>query len=259
MLACMLLVFLGFVALGTWQVKRLFWKLDLIARVDQRVHAPAVAAPAVQDWPDVNADGQEYLHVRVNGVYLYQYTVKVQAATDLGAGYWLLTPLRAEDGALYLINRGYVTAEGALADRQRHQGTVATSASALSVSGLLRISEPGGGFLRHNDAAADRWFSRDVQAIAARHQLNKLAPYFIDAAADPADAIRESQMLSAGEPIAGLTVIAFRNSHLVYAFTLYALALMTAGACFLAVRDEKRQRQAQADSHAQDNEDGKQG
>ena len=30
----MLLVFLGFLALGAWQVKRLFWKLDLIERVE---------------------------------------------------------------------------------------------------------------------------------------------------------------------------------------------------------------------------------
>ncbi|MGG2477358.1 SURF1 family cytochrome oxidase biogenesis protein, partial [Rhizobium sp. BR5] len=26
-------------ALGTWQVQRLFWKLDLIERVDARAHA----------------------------------------------------------------------------------------------------------------------------------------------------------------------------------------------------------------------------
>jgi len=251
----MLLVFLGFITLGSWQVKRLFWKLDLIARVDQRVHAAAVAAPRAQDWSKVSADSHEYLHVHVNGVYLYQYTVKVQAATELGAGYWLLTPLRSDDGSLYLINRGYVTAEGAVADQQAHQAAAVTTSS---VSGLLRMSEPGGGFLRHNDAAADRWFSRDVRAIAGQHRLPNVAPYFIDAAAASTDAARESQMLSTGEPIAGLTVIAFHNSHLVYAFTWYALALMMAGACFWIIRDEQRQRQAQADSHVQDNEDGKQ-
>src|SRR5262245_42515181 len=39
------LLFAGFCALGTWQVQRRAWKLDLIARVDQRVHAAAVPAP----------------------------------------------------------------------------------------------------------------------------------------------------------------------------------------------------------------------
>jgi surfeit locus 1 family protein len=33
-------LFLGFVALGAWQVQRLSWKLDLIERVEQRLKAP---------------------------------------------------------------------------------------------------------------------------------------------------------------------------------------------------------------------------
>ncbi|WP_304439400.1 SURF1 family cytochrome oxidase biogenesis protein, partial [Acidovorax sp. SD340] len=35
-------LFLGFIALGTWQVQRRAWKLALIERVDQRVHAAPV-------------------------------------------------------------------------------------------------------------------------------------------------------------------------------------------------------------------------
>ena len=31
------------------------------------------------------------------------------------------------------------------------------------------LTEPGGGFLRSNDARADRWFSRDIAAIARAH------------------------------------------------------------------------------------------
>ena len=42
---CAALVFSGLVALGLWQVERRAWKLDLIAKVEQRVHAPPVAAP----------------------------------------------------------------------------------------------------------------------------------------------------------------------------------------------------------------------
>ena len=36
----------GFIALGVWQVERLQWKRDLIARVDARVHATPAALPA---------------------------------------------------------------------------------------------------------------------------------------------------------------------------------------------------------------------
>ncbi|MFZ3117782.1 MAG: SURF1 family cytochrome oxidase biogenesis protein, partial [Variovorax sp.] len=50
-----LLVFCGFVALGTWQVERRAWKLDLIERVDARVHAAPVDAPSRAAWPQVDA------------------------------------------------------------------------------------------------------------------------------------------------------------------------------------------------------------
>jgi len=87
------------------------------------------------------------------------------------------------------------------------------------------MSEPNGGFLRTNDPASDRWFSRDVTAIAQSRDLDKVAPYFIDAERDPSDA---------GPPVAGLTVIAFSNNHLVYALTWGALAaLAAAGAIFV--------------------------
>jgi surfeit locus 1 family protein len=53
------LFFVLFVALGTWQVKRRAWKLDLIARVEQRVHAPPTAAPEPDQWPAVTVAADE--------------------------------------------------------------------------------------------------------------------------------------------------------------------------------------------------------
>ena len=43
-----------------------------------------------------------------------------------------------------------------------------------------------------------------------------------------------------GQPVGGLTVIAFANSHLVYALTWYALALMVAGAAIALTRQKAR-------------------
>jgi surfeit locus 1 family protein len=53
----------------------------------------------------------------------------------------------------------------------------------IALTGLLRIGEPGGGFLRRNDPANDRWYSRDVQALAAARGLRDAAPFFVDAKA----------------------------------------------------------------------------
>ncbi len=76
----------------------------------------------------------------------------------------------------------------------------------VEVTGLLRLTEPGGAFLRSNDPAGKRWYSRDVAAIAAARGLTDVAPYFVDAAR-PAS---ESRGLV---PIGGLTVVAIHQQH----------------------------------------------
>lgn len=223
------LLFSGFAALGTWQVKRLFWKIDLIERVDQRVKAPAVAAPGPVQWPQLSAVTDEYRHVQVSGTFLHEQETLVQAVTALGSGFWVLTPLKLDDGTVLLVNRGFVPPEHrARANRQATEPKGATT-----VTGLLRMSEPQGAFLRRNDPAAQRWYSRDAQAIAVAQGLHSVAPYFVDAQAGPS-----------GEwPVGGLTVVAFPNNHLVYAITWYALAMMVLGAAWYVRRDAQRPRQ----------------
>ena len=210
-----------FLALGTWQVQRLFWKLDLIARVESRVHADPLPAPASAEWPAISQEKDEYRHVTATGLFQHDKTVLVQAVTERGAGFWVLTPLVLPDESTIVINRGFVPA-----DKRDPAARVASEVAAgpVTVTGLLRLSEPGGGFLRANDPANDRWFSRDIAAIAATKGLNNVAPYFIDADATPNPG---------GLPVGGLTVIAFRNSHLVYALTWYALAVMSLAGVYL--------------------------
>ena len=220
MTALLLGLAVAFIALGTWQVQRLFWKLDLIARVEARIHADAVPAPegAVDPAED------EYRRVTATGLFEHAKSVLVQAVTERGAGFWLLTPLHLADSSIVLVNRGFLPADRSTPDA-RVAGELA--AGPVSVTGLLRLSEPGGAFLRSNDPANDRWFSRDVAAIAAAKGLTNVAPYFIDADATPNPG---------GLPVGGLTVVAFRNSHLVYALTWYALAIMSAGAAYQVFR-----------------------
>lgn len=227
-----LILFVSLIGLGTWQVYRRAWKLDLIARVDQRVRAPPVDPPGPARWPSVTAASDEYRHVRVTGTLLNDRETRVQASTELGSGFWLMTPLRMADGHVVLINRGFIS------PGWKHSET-SDATQPVTVTGLLRLTEPHGRFLRQNDPADNRWFSRDVQAIAAARGLSNVAPYFVDADATPANAG------VAQEPISGLTVIVFPNSHLIYAITWYLLALMVAWAAWRVGREEKRLRRTQ--------------
>jgi surfeit locus 1 family protein len=227
-------VFLG---LGIWQLERRVWKLALIERVDQRVHAPAIAAPGPAAWPAIDADRNEYERIRATGHYLNDRETAVQAVTALGGGFWIVTPFRTDAGFTVLVNRGFVPPERRLAE-SRGAGQVDGE---TSVTGLLRMTEPGGGFLRRNDPAGDRWYSRDAAAIAAARGLGDTAPYFIDA-----EAGSHADPDYAEAPRGGLTVIAFPNSHLVYALTWFGLALMVAAAMIHLVRDGGRNRNARS-------------
>lgn len=226
-------LFLGFVSLGTWQVQRRAWKLDLIERVDRRVHAAPAALPPVEQWSDIRAAQHEYLPVVFQGHWLPGKTVLTQAVTELGAGFWVMTALQRDDGTQVLVNRGFVPQE------QRAQWLEAQPPAdgTATVQGLLRMPEPGGGFLRTNDPAQQRWYSRDVAAISSALGLTQAAPFFVDAGL-PGNAAASSA--ASGWPRAGLTVIRFHNSHLVYALTWYGLALMVVVAGWYVARYERR-------------------
>lgn len=213
---------LVFAGLGIWQLQRLSWKLDLIARVEQRLTAPPVAAPGPAQWNGISVAADEYRRVVLQGRYVDAPETLTMAVTERGPGFWVLAPFQADAGFTVLVNRGFVP-EGRRAVGERRKVT----GEEARVVGLLRLSEPDGGFLRANDAAAGRWYSRDVTAIAQVRGLGEVAPYFVDAdaATEPGPA-----------PQGGMTQVSFRNTHLVYALTWFCLALMSGGAAAYLVR-----------------------
>jgi surfeit locus 1 family protein len=220
------LLSLGFAALGVWQLQRLAWKEALIARVEARLAAAPEPFLAQVAWPALGID-DAYRRVRLTGQWAPEHEALVQATTELGGGYWVLTPLRMAGGAWVWVNRGFVPPE--MRGPQQHAAPLPTA----TVSGLLRLTEPGGGPLRRNQPEADRWYSRDVAALSERHHLaGPVAPVFVDEAADPAQPQRW--------PRPGLTVVQFRNSHLVYALTWFALAVMALAAGGYVLWDDRR-------------------
>jgi surfeit locus 1 family protein len=211
-------------ALGVWQLQRMGWKHDLITAVESRVRADPVPAPGPATWLSLTAERDAYRHVWLTGRYRHDRETLVQAVTDRGAGFWVLTPL---DTGIFtvLVNRGFVPPEA----RDRAARAEGNVAGIVTVRGLLRVSEPGGGFLRSNDPRADRWYSRDVAAIVRARGLTRTAPYFVDADATPNPG---------GLPVGGLTVVQFPNNHLIYALTWFGLAL----GCAFAIRLVWKQR-----------------
>jgi surfeit locus 1 family protein len=224
-------VFVGLILLGNWQVRRYHLKLRIAHDIATRVHAPPVAAPGLAQWPHIAAGHEQYLHVRLHGRFIGGQTL-VHGSSSKGYGYWVMAPLRTDRGFVVLVNRGYVAPEPS--------GTPASAKIAppegeVTLTGLLRLTEPRGGFLRHNQPKKDLWYSRDVAAIAAADKLpaDQVAPYFVDA-----DASASANEL----PFAGLTSIHIYNHSLGYAITWYLLALGTLLAAGIVIRHEMQTR-----------------
>jgi surfeit locus 1 family protein len=223
---CLFLTLL-FGALGVWQLERRSWKLDLIERVEVRVNSPPEPLPPRAAWSGLSGPDVEYRRVRLSGTLLHDRETLVDALTEQGPGSWVITPLRTAEGVV-LVNRGFVPREReAPAER-----AAAQLPGEVTITGLLRLSEPEGRILRPNRPAEERWFSRDVTAIAQSRDLDEVAPFFVDADATPNPG---------NYPRGGLTVVQFRNTHLIYALTWFGLAaLSAAGLVLLLVPAHKR-------------------
>ena len=102
LVAALVVAFAGFCALGVWQVQRLGWKLDLIARIDARIHAEPTPPPGPAAWPAIAADKDAYRRIRLAGEFLDRPPAFVQATTARGGGFWTLSPLKTEQGFVVL-------------------------------------------------------------------------------------------------------------------------------------------------------------
>ncbi|MDK3018233.1 SURF1 family protein [Pseudodonghicola flavimaris] len=217
----------GFSRLGIWQVHRLHWKLDLIERVDSRIHADPVAAPGPEAWDGLTAESAEYTRVRLSGRFLNDQTVLIYTPSDYGPGDWVLTPLLRDDGTIVMINRGVVP------EARAQAGDYDIETGEVTVTGLLRMSEDRGWlFSRKNDPENGNWYRRDIGSITRAKGYERAAPYFVDAELGDPQAW----------PRGGRTVVSFRNSHLSYAITWFTLAVVVLAGYGLVMAHELRRR-----------------
>lgn len=207
-------------SLGFWQVSRLQWKEALIARVESRLADDPVPAPGPDEWDGLDIAAAEYTPVRLSGRFLNQNEVHVVFSLTEpkgpvgGIGYMVMTPFETDDGWLVYVNRGFVPQDRKDAST-RAEGLVDGE---TTVTGLMREPQQSSWFMPGDDIPGNAWFSRDPEAYAIAYGLpaDTVAPYIVDALAEPAN--------PGGLPQGGETPIVFPNSHLQYAVTWFGLA-----------------------------------
>ena len=208
--------------LGVWQLQRLEWKRGLIAARE----AALAAAPAPLPRTLAEARGLEFHPVVVSGILDNDKEIALHAIGPKGAaGYDVLTPLRAPDGRIVFINRGFVPA-ALKAPAQRAAGE---PAGKVRISGVLRPppAQKPNWFVPDNRPGQGEWYWVDLAAMAAAEGIAAVAPFYIDADATPNPG---------GWPKGGLTLPALPNHHLQYAITWFSLAVAALVIYFLSQR-----------------------
>ncbi|WP_042701323.1 SURF1 family protein [Azospirillum sp. B506] len=217
------------IGLGTWQVERLHWKEELIARIARQMAEPPAALPARIDDPAA----WEFRPVTVAGHFLNDKDLLLIARPHQGqVGYEVLTPFQRADGAgVVLVNRGFVPMD------RRDPSTRATARveGDTSVKGIVRVPQPPGVFQPGNGTPApgSAWMRVDPPAMAAALGMGDVAPVMVEMLPGQGGGLPGAPRgtLAGIEPRVELP-----NNHLQYALTWYGLAVTLAGIYVLSQR-----------------------
>lgn len=197
------------VGLGVWQLERLQWKLGLIAEVNAHMAAAPVSLDAILAMP---RDAAQYRHVTLRGRFDHARESYVFTTGEGGAPvYHVLTPFVDDGGRVLLVDRGEVPKDR-LDPASRAAGNIAGE---TAVTGVWRMPDPPGAFTPPPDLAHRIWYARDLAGIAGADHLRLAAPMLVEAGPRPNPG---------GWPKGGQTVVSFRNQHLSYAITWFAMA-----------------------------------
>jgi surfeit locus 1 family protein len=212
-----LIAFAILVALGTWQIERKAWKENLIATLDERLAAPPVALPPADAWAKLDEADYEYRQVKFSATFDNGKEALVYAAPSAfrpdvsGTGYWVFTPARLADGAVVMVNRGFVP------DARKDSATRAAGqvAGGVEIVGALRYPDARHWYSPADDPGHNVWYTRDPAAIGVAKGVGLVAPFYVE---------QETPIPPGGLPQPGKLVVQLRNPHLGYAITWYGLA-----------------------------------
>lgn len=220
----LLLAPLTAVGLGFWQLDRLKWKKNLMARLDEQLHEEPISFPDNLD----EVRNLEYRRVRVQGSFDHSQEFLVGPRTllremgvdqDPVVGVHVITPFKlASTGQSILVNRGFVP------DSIRKQNRVPDSQAdgESSFNAIVRLPAKKAPFVPDNDPEHNAWHWIDCETMS---KIAGTHPVLVDLCADATP--------PSGFPAGGQTQIVIRNHHLEYCVTWFSLAAAMVGMWFM--------------------------
>lgn len=202
------------VFLGCWQLQRLHWKEDLLARIAALRTAPARPVESILK----GGGDMDFVRVRLDCPDLEHHPLLRMFGVRGGvAGYRLIAacPVAGGPYTSILVDRGFVPLEQA--DAAMRPGRAGLPGPII---GLLRKGDKPTFVTPANRVAANLWYWRDIPAMAKQLDAPAPAPVFL---------MLEQPAALAGGPIPAPVPIDIPNRHLEYAITWFGLAVALVG------------------------------
>jgi surfeit locus 1 family protein len=213
------------IGLGEWQLQRLKWKEDLLARI------AALQTASARPLETVLRAGGDMDYVRASFAcpdLERRPMLRLFSVRDGVAGYRLITACPVSAGATQsvLVDRGFVSLELAAVAMQPGRALLPGP-----ITGVLRKGDKPTFVTPVNRVSQNLWYSRDVPAMARTLGVAAPAPVFL---------MLEQPAPPAGGPTPAPVPIDIPNRHLEYAITWFGLAAALVGV-YVASLFRKRQ------------------
>ncbi|KAJ8522036.1 hypothetical protein ONZ45_g1357 [Pleurotus djamor] len=228
-------------ALGTWQLKRLKWKVNLIDELEEKLHLEPLTLPKRIKYETKSFDTSlagihlplslsvlpEFLwrKVKVSGRWDHAHTMILSPRVREGVhGVHVVCPLVRSDGTTVLVDRGFVSN----AHIDEFRALSRQEEGEVEILGMLRDSQPRNSFTPDNKPDTGEWFWTDVDAMAAfaGGEDSNVQPVFLEQVFE-GHAGEAASRLTSGIPIGRPPTVTLRNAHLSYVITWYMLSGLT--------------------------------
>ena len=188
-----------FCSLGTWQIYRLQWKVDLISEINNGLNSEPVFYS--------NTNIKNYQKVKFSGIFDFEKQIYLYSLNNKGKpGYDIITPLKINSNEILLINRGWIQKD------QKNNKNINKIVSNSYQGILKKITKPNP-FKPDNDIENNIWYSlklTDLEDFTGYKLSN-----FVLFLQNNQNNLVENKIVSPDLP----------NNHLKYALTWYSVAL----------------------------------
>ena len=200
------------ISLGTWQIKRLIWKQNLINFYLNQFENKVINL----NQENYLNEEMQFRQIVAKGKFLNKSEIQITGKTYEGnAGFHVITPFEMENGQIILANRGWVSEKYKLPDARKFS----LIDKIVTIKGIVRLPQKKGYFVPINNPKKNFWITIKPDEIKKYLKINKenfITSFYIDL-------LRDGKKIVL--PIAVKPQVNLRNQHLSYAITWYSLSI----------------------------------